>query len=254
MTRTLRVRRSRGALSGVLLILLGIWGALIPFVGPYFHYAYTPDRVWTATSGRMWLEVLPGAVAVAGGVIVLLSRLRLAGVLGAWLAALAGAWFAIGNLIAAHVSAVPAVGRPVGGATMVLVEQIGYFIGLGVVIVFLAALALGRFTVVAVSDPVADSAVPLAPESDAAEVETGPAGRTATGAPPVPATTTPDLADAPTATAAPGLPRRTSMVRPVPVYRGGQGSPPEHGAESADAETTDPERSPAAGAEAARRG
>lgn len=253
MTRTLRVRRSRGALIGVLLILLGIWGALIPFVGPYFHYAYTPDRAWTATSGRMWLEVLPGAVVVAGGVIVLLSRLRLAGVLGAWLAAVAGAWFAIGNLIAAHVSAVPAVGRPVGGATMALVEQIGYFIGLGVVIVFLAALALGRFTVVAVSDPVADSAVPVAPESDVAAVETGPAGRTETGVPPVP-TATPDLADAPAATAEPGLPRRTSMVRPVPVYRGGQDSPPEDCAESADAETTEPERSSSAGAEAARRG
>ncbi len=56
MAGTLRVRRSQGALSGVLLVLLGIWGALIPFVGPYFHYAYTPDRAWVATSGRMWLR------------------------------------------------------------------------------------------------------------------------------------------------------------------------------------------------------
>ena len=58
---TMRVVRSRGALSGFLLLLLGIWGALIPFVGPYFHYAYTPERrrgSWT--SGRFWLEVLPG--------------------------------------------------------------------------------------------------------------------------------------------------------------------------------------------------
>jgi hypothetical protein len=43
----LRVPRSRGAVSGVALILLGLWGALIPFVGPYFHYAYTPDTGWT---------------------------------------------------------------------------------------------------------------------------------------------------------------------------------------------------------------
>src|SRR5262249_27517549 len=65
MAGTLRVRRSRGALSGLLLMLLGIWGALIPFIGPYFNYAYTPDRAWQATSGRMWLEVLPGAVTLA---------------------------------------------------------------------------------------------------------------------------------------------------------------------------------------------
>jgi hypothetical protein len=43
MNGMLRVRRSRGVLSGLLLVLLGIWGALIPFIGPYFHYAFTPD-------------------------------------------------------------------------------------------------------------------------------------------------------------------------------------------------------------------
>ena len=38
MAGMLQMRRSRGAFSGFLLILLGLWGALIPFVGPYFHY------------------------------------------------------------------------------------------------------------------------------------------------------------------------------------------------------------------------
>src|SRR5260370_1022494 len=37
-----RILRSRGAASGVLLMLLGAWGALVPFIGPYFGYAYTP--------------------------------------------------------------------------------------------------------------------------------------------------------------------------------------------------------------------
>ena len=39
----MRVARSRGAVSGFLLVLLGLWGALIPFVGPYFDLTYTPD-------------------------------------------------------------------------------------------------------------------------------------------------------------------------------------------------------------------
>src|SRR5258708_31135746 len=90
----IRVRRSRGALSGVLLVLLGIWGAVIPFVGPYFHYAYTPDRTWAVTAGRMWLEVLPGAVALVSGIVVLVSRLRPLAGFAPWPAALAGAWFA----------------------------------------------------------------------------------------------------------------------------------------------------------------
>ena len=34
MAGMLRVPRSRGALSGVLLVLLGLWGGLIAFVGP----------------------------------------------------------------------------------------------------------------------------------------------------------------------------------------------------------------------------
>ena len=40
----LRMPRSRGAVSGLLLVILGAWGALIPFVGPHFNFAYTPDR------------------------------------------------------------------------------------------------------------------------------------------------------------------------------------------------------------------
>jgi hypothetical protein len=147
----LRVRRIDGAIVGVLLVLLGIWGALIPLVGPYFHYAYTPDRTWDATAGRMWLEVLPGAVAFVSGLIVLFSRFRPLGLFGAWLAALAGAWFALGGVVAAHWASLPTAGHPVGSGTRMALEQIGFFTGLGVVIVFLAAVALGRFTVVAVS-------------------------------------------------------------------------------------------------------
>lgn len=53
-----RIAASRGMLSGGLLVLLGIWGGLVPFWGPQFDYAYTPDTTWTWTWGRLWLEVL----------------------------------------------------------------------------------------------------------------------------------------------------------------------------------------------------
>jgi hypothetical protein len=143
----LRVRRSEGAIVGVLLALLGIWGALVPFVGPYFHYGYTPDQTWDATAGRMWLEVLPGVVALLSGVLVLLSRLRPLALLGAWLAALAGAWFAVGGALGGHWASLPTAGHPADIGMRGALEQIGLFTGLGVVIVFLAAVALGRFTV-----------------------------------------------------------------------------------------------------------
>jgi hypothetical protein len=202
MAGTLRVRRSRGALSGSALVLLGIWGALIPFVGPYFHYAYTPDQAWKVTSGRMWLDILPGVVTLAGGLVVLLSRFRPAAVFGSWLAALAGAWFVVGSLIATHWAGLPAPGTPVGGAARSALEQLGFFTALGVVIVFVAALALGRFTVVAVADAARGVAAAGAPAA------TEPAG---------------------TRTRAGALPR----VRLVPAFRGRS-----RAADSADADAT----------------
>jgi hypothetical protein len=144
----LRVPRSRGALTGALLVLLGAWGGLIAFIGPYFHYAYTPDKAWTYTTGRLWLEILPAAGAVLGGLIVGGSASRPVAIFGAWLAALSGAWFALGGLLGSVWSFGGSIGHPVGDNLHRVVEQIGFFTGLGVVIVFLAAVALGRFTVI----------------------------------------------------------------------------------------------------------
>ncbi len=155
MNGMLRVPRSRGALSGLLLVLLGAWGALIPFVGPYFHYAYTPDSAWTYTTGRFWLEILPGVGAILGGLIVLVSSNRPFAIFGAWLAALSGAWFALGSVLAPTWSGTgPSMspGTPTGGALTRALEQIGFFTGLGIVIVLLAAMALGRFSVIGVRE------------------------------------------------------------------------------------------------------
>jgi hypothetical protein len=148
MAGMLRVPRSRGALNGALLVLLGIWGGLIAFVGPYFHYAYTPDKAWTYTTGRLWLEILPAAGAILGGLIVGGSASRPAAIFGAWLAALSGAWFALGGLLSTLWTIGGNAGHPVGNNLHRVTEQIGFFTGLGVVIVFLAAVALGRFTVI----------------------------------------------------------------------------------------------------------
>jgi len=84
----------RGRAAGILLMLLGAWGALVPFVGPYFGFAYTPDKAWACTSGRLWLSVLPGAAAFLGGLFVVASD-RIANA-GALLAAAAGTWFVVG--------------------------------------------------------------------------------------------------------------------------------------------------------------
>jgi hypothetical protein len=174
----LHVRRSQGALSGAFLALLGLWGALIPFVGPYFHFAYSPDRAWAVTAGRMWLEVAPGAVTLLTGVVMVISRFRLLVALGAALAALAGVWFAVGNVVAAHWATLPAVSKPAGtGTARILLEELGFFTGLGLVIVFVAALAVGRLTVLGARDDADDVDAWDLPESDSHDLEPVGAGR-----------------------------------------------------------------------------
>jgi hypothetical protein len=154
------VARSRGMLSGLLLVLLGLWGALIPFVGPYFSYAYTPDRAWAWTAGRLWLEILPGAAAIVGGLMLMGTAHRAIGVFAGWLASAAGAWFVVGPILSRLWNGPEgSTGTPIGGTSRQVFEQIGFFSGLGVVILFLAAQALGRFTVRSVRDVAAAETV-----------------------------------------------------------------------------------------------
>jgi|HubBroStandDraft_6_1064221.scaffolds.fasta_scaffold170354_2 hypothetical protein len=156
-----RVPRSRGGVSGVLLILIGAWGGLAPFVGPYFRFAYTPDKAWAYTSGRLWLSVVPGAAALLGGLLVTGAAHRAVGCFGAFIAALGGAWFIVGGPVIALAvkNGLITPGAPLTGAlgslsstTRVFLEQFAFFTGIGVLILFFGALALGRFSVVGVKD------------------------------------------------------------------------------------------------------
>ncbi len=151
-SRTTQVPRSRGALSGILLIVLGAWGALIPFIGPYFNLSYLPDTAWHWTSARGWLEVLPGAAAFVGGVLSLMSSRRGVISLGAWLGVAAGAWFVIGRGVSQWWN-IGSPGVPAGTSNAVhAVETLVMFTGLGALILFVAATAVGRLSVTTVRD------------------------------------------------------------------------------------------------------
>jgi hypothetical protein len=177
----LQMPRSRGAASGFLLILLGVWGALVPFVGPYFDFAFTPDQEWTWTTARGWLEVLPGAATVVGGLLLLASRNRATAMLGGWLTVLAGAWFVVGRALASPLG-IGDPGAPVAAAeTKRVWLELTYFYGLGALIVFLGAVALGRLSVRTARDvayvqrPVAEAAQPQpAPSEEVTEIQPTP--------------------------------------------------------------------------------
>ncbi len=146
MAGMLQMRRSRGAFSGFLLVLLGLWGALIPFVGPYFHFAYMPDTAWTYDTARLWLEILPGAAVFLGGFLLMIATGRHVALFGALLAAAAGAWFTLGPVLSPLWNNHVTMGGSPAGSTvyMRIMEQLGFFTALGVVVVFIATAALGR--------------------------------------------------------------------------------------------------------------
>ena len=157
-------------MSGLILVVLGAWGGLIPFIGPYFGYAFGSHATWFYTTNRLWLSILPGAVVVIGGLILMRSGHRASGALGAWLAMAGGAWFVVGPAVSRLWEHGPGpIGAPLFGHIRQTFELIGYFYGLGAVIIGLAAFALGRFVTrpALVAGPVV--AEPVAAEPGATE-------------------------------------------------------------------------------------
>jgi hypothetical protein len=130
----------------LLIIVLGVWGGLIPFIGPYFHYSFGGDHTWHFTMQRLWLDILPGAVAVLGGFMLMTASSRVGGLTAGWVALIAGIWFAIGPAVALLWDQnIYAIGAPNGGSVRRMLEWVGYFHGVGVAIVGLAAFAMGRY-------------------------------------------------------------------------------------------------------------
>jgi hypothetical protein len=140
----LSMPRSRGAVTGLILVILGAWGALIPFVGPHFNFAYTPDQDWAWSTARGYLEVLPGAATALGGLLLIFSGNRITAVLGGWLGVLSGAWFVIGGQVAPLLG-IGSAGDPIAATDRKrAVLEISYFSGLGALIIFVAGVALAR--------------------------------------------------------------------------------------------------------------
>lgn len=163
----LSIPRSRGAVSGLLLIILGAWGALIPFIGPYFDWAYTPSQAWAWTTARGWLEVVPGVVTVLGGLLLLVSANRFTAILGGWLAVLAGGWFIVGRTFASNFR-ISDLGQPVASTnTKMALLEVTYFSGLGALIVLLSGAVLALLSVRTARDVVARPAPAAGTPTDA---------------------------------------------------------------------------------------
>jgi hypothetical protein len=134
---------------GIVSVLLGLWGGVIPFIGPTFGFSADGSRGWNASSAHLLLAVLPGAVAFLAGVIMVSTAPRAVSgggrgslVMAGFLALLAGGWFVIGPLARPVLSS--AGNYFVGaGALRELAFQVGYALGPGLLIALTGGFALG---------------------------------------------------------------------------------------------------------------
>jgi hypothetical protein len=123
----------KNTLSGSLLIAVGAWAAVAPFV--------VGTWLWEWNPGRFLLAVLPGGAIVLGGLIMLGGRRLLISV-GGTLALAGGLWFIIGPPAYALF-----VGQDLGtgpsGESVRLLQWVGFFFGAGVFVSLLSSYALG---------------------------------------------------------------------------------------------------------------
>lgn len=140
--------------AGLMLLVLGAWGAALPYVGPLFGYRM--DGTPTFTTAHWELNLLPGIGAALAGLILIVTARSSSG-LGGLLAIGSGAWFVVGPLFASTWLA-NAQTRVASGRLSQTLAPLGYHYGLGLLIVAIGAWVLGRLLVLA--HPVGDYAPP----------------------------------------------------------------------------------------------
>ncbi len=150
----------------IVIVLVAVWGALVPFVGPSFDYGMGDVPAWTWTERRLTGHLLPGLAAILGGVMMVGSRAQAWRRLGAGVALVGGAWFIIGPVLrpawAGRGDGMMMMGNSVWRQIFV---TLGYHSGTGLVIAALSAYGLGVLT--AEARPVRQSAPPVAAGAEA---------------------------------------------------------------------------------------
>jgi hypothetical protein len=141
------VRPLGAAAVGWLSLLVGAWGAVCVLVGPYFGYRPTSATTWEWTTNNWLLHLLPGAAAVAAGVMIItLSPIRRAGpargprAIAALLLAAAGVWFVIGPAMWSTFQSSPPFATSPSAWTSFW-NQLGANLGPGLLLAFFAGMA-----------------------------------------------------------------------------------------------------------------
>ncbi|MGD0594994.1 MAG: hypothetical protein ABSB54_15110 [Acidimicrobiales bacterium] len=137
------------ALVAVLVILVGAWGGIVPFLGPSIHFNADGSSAWHLSLRHELLWLAPGALALLMGILLLAhvrkvksKNARFGSVWTGFLTALSGAWFVAGPLAWPVLKSSETVFRP-ATPTHELLYQLGWSLGPGIVLILLGGCAIG---------------------------------------------------------------------------------------------------------------
>jgi hypothetical protein len=134
---------------GLLIVLVGGWAGIIPYIGPRFGYRANGPASFHWTTVHSLLYLVPGAVAVAWGLVILIILAVRGGRGLPFVKALAalgviacGAWFVLGPVVWPIFSSavVFAPAQPL----VRFVNEVGYNLGPGLVLTILGTIVLAR--------------------------------------------------------------------------------------------------------------
>jgi hypothetical protein len=149
--KTMRVRLGRIGLgtAGVVAVLASAWGGIVPYVGPLFGFSADGAGSWHWSLAHTVLFLVPGAVGVLLGMFVIaesrgvtVGKGRLSLATAGALLILCGAWFAIGSYawpVLNHSGTYFAS----ASAKRFLTYELGYSVGVGLVLVMCGAFVAG---------------------------------------------------------------------------------------------------------------
>jgi hypothetical protein len=137
------------ALIGTLVVLIGVWAGLVPFVGPAFAFSADGSSSWMWTLPHAVLWAVPGAVAVDMGLLLLLmipraaaGRARATSVWAGCLIAASGAWLALGLYVWPVIGYQSEAIRP-ASPLRELAYRAAWNLGPGLALVLLGGCAIG---------------------------------------------------------------------------------------------------------------
>ncbi|MGI8433237.1 MAG: hypothetical protein ACR2LE_00620 [Nocardioidaceae bacterium] len=130
--------------AGAVALVLGLWGALVPLIGPSFGYRMGSAQAQIWSESTVTLHLVPGVAAVLGALLIMRGRHAIQ-TLGALLATAGGIWFVIAPSMHPLWSdpGMSGMSGMSGSAMSTALSALGYHYGTGALVTVAAAYALG---------------------------------------------------------------------------------------------------------------